>query len=227
VATFVIVHGGWDGGWARQQVADGLRSAGHGAFIPTLTGSGERMHLARRDVDLRTHIQDIVNLLNDEELSDVVLVGSCFGGMVITGVADWVPERLARLVYLDAFVPHDGESLADLLSPSLLDTYVTRARAMGDGWRVPPDPPDVERWTDAPLKAPTTPLKLRYPDSNALPRLFIECTAKPDDSPLTPIFAAMAAQARADGGAYHAFPADHWPPLSHARELAGLLRQLG
>src|SRR5262245_33791709 len=100
MATFVLVHGGWDGGWAWRGVARDLRAVGYEAFTPTLTGSGERVHLATPAVDLTIHIQDIVHVLQYEDLREVVLVASSSGGMVITGVAERVPERLGQLIYL-------------------------------------------------------------------------------------------------------------------------------
>ena len=109
--TYVLVHGAWGGGWAWRDVADRLRARGHEAYRPTLTGLGERRHLATEDVGLDTHIEDVVNLLVFEQLHDVVLVGHSYGGMVISGVADRVPERIAYRIYIDAFVPEDGESL--------------------------------------------------------------------------------------------------------------------
>jgi pimeloyl-ACP methyl ester carboxylesterase len=115
VATFVLVHGMWAGGWYWQKVRPLLRAAGHEVFSPTLTGLGERVHLARPEVDLDTHIDDVVNVMRYEDLRDVVLVGHSYAGMVIGGVADRAPERLARLVYLDAFVPEDGDCVEDFL----------------------------------------------------------------------------------------------------------------
>jgi pimeloyl-ACP methyl ester carboxylesterase len=102
MATFVLVHGSWLGGWCWQRVTPHLRAAGHEVFTPTLTGLGERAHLLTRDVGLDTHVHDIVNVLEFEELREVILVGHSYGGMVVAGVAECVPHRLARAVYLDA-----------------------------------------------------------------------------------------------------------------------------
>ena len=115
--TFVLVHGAWHGGWCWRFVRDLLEKSGHRVHAPSLTGLGERKHLARPDIDLDTHIADIVSLLEMEDLSDVVLVGHSYGGMVITGVADRAPERIGRLVYLDAFVPEDGKCTLDYVVP--------------------------------------------------------------------------------------------------------------
>lgn len=113
--TYVLVHGAFHGGWAWQKVADELRKHGNTVYTPTLTGVGERNHLARPDVDLETHIQDVINVLEFEDLEKVVLVGHSYGGMVITGVASRVPERISKLVYFDAVVPDSGQSFFDAI----------------------------------------------------------------------------------------------------------------
>lgn len=109
--VFVIVHGAWGGGWAFKEVDDLLTADGNKVYRPTLTGQGEKVHLASPEVDLTTHITDIVNVILWEDLHDVILVGHSYGGMVITGVADRVPDRIKHIVYLDAFLPLDGESV--------------------------------------------------------------------------------------------------------------------
>jgi pimeloyl-ACP methyl ester carboxylesterase len=114
MATYVLVHGGGSGGWIWRRILPMMRAPGHAVFTPTMTGSGERSHLLRPDVGLDTHIEDIVQVLKFEDLSNVILVGHSYGGMVITGVADRALERIGQLVYLDASHPHDGESLTDL-----------------------------------------------------------------------------------------------------------------
>jgi pimeloyl-ACP methyl ester carboxylesterase len=117
MATFVLVHGGAHGGWCYGRVARILRAAGHDVYAPTMTGVGERSHLVSGDVDLDLHIRDIVAVLHFEDLRDVILVGHSYGGMVITGVADRAPDRVGRLVYLDAATPKNGQSLADIAAP--------------------------------------------------------------------------------------------------------------
>jgi pimeloyl-ACP methyl ester carboxylesterase len=114
MATFVLVHGTGHGGWCWQKVAPILRDAGSEVYAQTLTGVGDRSHLLECGVDLTTHITDVASLLFYEDLSDVVLVGHSYSGMVITGVAAAVPERLKQLIYLDAYVPDEGESEVDL-----------------------------------------------------------------------------------------------------------------
>jgi len=113
---FVLVHGGFHGGWCYERVADILRVRGHCVFTPTLTGLGERSHLAHIGVSCRMHIQDVVNVIQWERLNKTILCGHSYGGIVITGVADLIPERVASLVYLDAAIPESGKSTLDLLS---------------------------------------------------------------------------------------------------------------
>jgi pimeloyl-ACP methyl ester carboxylesterase len=143
MATFVLVHGAWHGSWCWKRVRQALRAQGHEVFTPTLTGVGERSHLLSADVNLETHIQDVVNLIEWEELSDVVLCGHSYGGCVISGVADRVPDRLRALLYLDAFVLEDGESLHDTLPPAQRDMQLEAMRSVGEGWKVPPIPAEV------------------------------------------------------------------------------------
>src|SRR5258705_3716551 len=134
MATFVLVHGGWHGGWCWQKVIPFLEAAGHEVYAPTLTGLAERAAELSPDIGLDTHIQDVVGLLQEKNLHGVILVGHSYGGMVITGVVDAVPERIAHLVYLDTFVPRDSESMVDV--SSLVIRLLLRKQTRGDGWRV-------------------------------------------------------------------------------------------
>ena len=140
MATFVIVHGAFGGGWQWREVAALLRARGHDVFTPSLTGFGERVHLATPETGLETHIQDILNVLRYEDLHQVVLACQSYGGMVVTGVADRMPERLAHLVYLNALVPEDGQSAFDLLPPAMRQRFEEAARTAGEGWRIPVPP---------------------------------------------------------------------------------------
>jgi len=117
MATFVLVHGAWHGGWCWRRVAEPLRHMGHTVFTPTLTGLGERAHLLTPTVDLITHVRDIVGVIEVEELENVVLVGHSYAGMVITGAADATTQRIDAMVYLDAFLPQPGQCMIDLLPP--------------------------------------------------------------------------------------------------------------
>jgi pimeloyl-ACP methyl ester carboxylesterase len=142
MTTFVLVHGAWHGGWCWARTARILRAGGHEVLAPTLTGLGERVHLMSRGVTLDTHVEDIVRVFEAEELADVVLCGHSYGGMVITGVADRLPERIRSLVYLDAFIPEDGQALSDFQPPERIAAFQEQARAHGAGWLVPPVPAD-------------------------------------------------------------------------------------
>ncbi len=119
MATFVLVHGAWHGGWCYRDTAQALRAAGHTVFTPTHTGLGERAHQNGEAITLETHIRDVVGCIEAEELNDIILCGHSYGGMVITGVADRMPERIRSLVYLDAFLPENGDSLIGLLGQAL------------------------------------------------------------------------------------------------------------
>lgn len=126
MATFVLVHGAWHGSWCWKRVRRLLQAQGHEVFTPTLTGLADRSHLISRELNLETHILDVVNLIRWEELSDVVLCGHSYGGSIITGVADRIPNRIRALVYLDAFIPEHGETLSQ---------YIPKVE---DGWKVLP-----------------------------------------------------------------------------------------
>ena len=118
MTTFVLIHGGWRGGWIYQRLARILRNSGHEVYAPSLPGSAEHVHQLTGDISLSTHIADVVNLFRWEDLRDVTLVGHSYGGMVITGVADQLPDRITDLVYLDAAVPGDGQSFLDIAPAS-------------------------------------------------------------------------------------------------------------
>ncbi len=187
MATFVLVHGAWYGGWCWQKVIPFLEAAGHEVYAPTLTGLAERASELSPDVGLETHIQDIVGELVEKNLHGVILVGHSYGAMVITGAVDAVPERIAHLVYLDTFVPRDGESMADI-SPLVIRLLRKQAQAHGDGWKVDPHgtygvttEPD-RSWVlrsvmPQPLKTFQQPLHLKNPAIvSAKPRTHIACT---------------------------------------------------
>src|SRR5271167_4669587 len=138
-ANIVLAHGAWSAAWAWKKVRPVLAAAGHNFFAPTYTGLGERAHLASPSNDLETHIQDLLGVLKFEDLRDVQLIGHSYGGMVATGVADRARDRVARLIYLDAFVPTNGQALIDLVPPAERQRLLGSIEA-GDGWRVTPNP---------------------------------------------------------------------------------------
>jgi pimeloyl-ACP methyl ester carboxylesterase len=134
MTAYVLVHGAWGGSYGWRQFAPILRAQGHEVFTPSLTGLGEREHLSSPDVGLSTHVQDVVNVIDFEDLQDIVLVGHSYGGMVVTGVVDRVSEHIAHLVYEDAFLPRDGESCADLGGAGRFREHLI------DGWKIPGAP---------------------------------------------------------------------------------------
>ena len=235
MATFVIVHGAWGGAWSwNRLVTPLLRQAGQTVHAVTLTGLGERAHLASPEIGLDTHIQDVVNVLFHEDLHDVILVGHSYGGMVITGAADRVPERLARLVYLDAAVPADGQAIADQFGPERRRELIERAEREGDGWLIQPgdmqadDPPEHVAWAGPrrkphPLKTFTDPITLTRGETT-LPRAYVYCAGgKAPDSPA----ASRAARLKADPRwRYYELPVGHNLHYSAPNETVALLLEL-
>ena len=192
MATFVVAHGAWSAGWAWKKMRPLMRARGHEFFTPTYTGMGERAHLAHKDIDLDTHIADTLGVLECEDLRGIILLGHSYGGMVATGVADRASERIAQLVYLDAFVPRDGQSLFDLTSEDNRQRSREGAAKEGGGWRMPPNPPPPDTspedlaWVTAhrkpqPLK--TFEQKIRLTGAvDKLPRTYIYCKiSRPGD----------------------------------------------
>lgn len=182
LTTFVLVHGAWHGGWCWTKLSPLLRAAGHNVFAPTLTGLGERSHLLTRDVGLDTHITDVANVLEYEDLHDVVLVGHSYAGMVITGVADKAANRIAQLVYLDAFLPEDGRSGTDYgrkIPPATDAAWHDPSPTAPQGLGVT-DERDVAwmkaRLTDMPRKCMLDPLHLTNGAPSSIKGNFILCT---------------------------------------------------
>ncbi len=148
MATYVLLHGGWGGGWEWRRVAEILTASGHRVYRPSFTGLGERRHLAAPTVGLDTHIEDVVGLFDSEELEDVVLCGHSYAGMVLSGSAGRLADRIERLVFIDGFVPNDGETLFDLVPEPLAQRMRDLATSQGDGWLIPlpfptPEPGDA------------------------------------------------------------------------------------
>jgi pimeloyl-ACP methyl ester carboxylesterase len=230
MGTFVLVHGAWAGSLIWRPVARALRQAGHEVYTPTLTGVGERSHLLTREINLDTHIQDVLGVIEYEDLSDVVLVGHSYGGMVVTGVADAVPDQVASLVYLDAFVPEDGQALVNLLPPD-----ASRSRTVpGKEWLALPPPveafgepiPEVREFTarkgsPQPLACFLQPLKLGGGIHRIRRRTFIYCN-DPEPTAFTSIYERLKGQ---PGWSVHTLPCTHFAPLEMPTELTALLQQ--
>ena len=225
-ATFVLVHGAWHGGWCWTRLSPLLRADGHTVFTPTLTGLGERSHLLTQDVGLDTHITDIVQVLEFEDLENVVLVGHSYGGMVITGVADKASDRISQLVYLDAMLPENGKATTDYSQRKF-------APITDDSWHDPAGEPQEygvtdehdsawvkKRLTDMPRKCMTQPLKLIDDKSGRLKGAYILCSTRP--------FAKEAAQrAKQRGYRYRELlSAGHDVMVTQPRELTKILNEL-
>lgn len=214
MATFVLVHGAFYGGWSWQRIAGPLRAAGHTVFTPTLTGLGERAHLLSPAVRLETHIEDVANVLRYEDLRQVILVGHSYGGIVITGVADRELARIQQLVYLDAHIGEDGKSALDVLAAGTSDTLDDMAQTQpNDQWLLPSLPPDATGITDPadvawiegrkgphPLHTLAEPLHLMHNVPYALPHTYIRCTERAElirhfgQDPLSPFFRKVEAE---------------------------------
>jgi len=140
MATFVLVHGAWLGGWCYERISTLLRRSGHDVYAPTLTGLGERAHLMNPSISLGTHIDDLLSLINREELSDVVLCGHSYGGTVISGVTEKAVDKIRSLVFIDAFVPENGQCHMDLFSPEYAQMMRQDAEHNGQGYQLTPPP---------------------------------------------------------------------------------------
>ena len=216
--TYVLVHGAWGGGWSFKKTDSLLRAQGHTVYRVTLTGQGERAHLASPEVDLNTHITDVVNTILFENLNDVVLLGHSYGGMVVTGVADSIPHRIRKLIYLDALLPEDGESLNTAFGQG------GREWPAEDGFLVPvwataeqPLPKDVPQS----VKTFTQPISLKNEGRLDIPSTYI-LTYEGED-PDKDQFARFATRAKDKAWKVINMQADHNPQMSNPAELATLL----
>lgn len=236
MTTFVIVHGGWGGGWEWLDVARLLSSRRHEAFTPTLTGLGERHHLGH-EVDLGIHIQDVIGVLEYNDLRDVVLCGHSYSGMVVTGAADRAPDRVAQVIYADAFIPEDGQAIIDLMPEEFSEYVKASADERGHGAFEMPDeflppegslPADKREWYVSRIHPHsvatfTQPLQLSGA-IDRIPRAFIRCTADGTD-PQDPI-ERMAERAKAGGWPYREIATPHDLQLFDPEGTAELLEEL-
>jgi pimeloyl-ACP methyl ester carboxylesterase len=232
--AFVLVHGSWHGAWCWARVLPLLRQAGHVAHAVTLTGVGERAHLLGPAVDVNTHVQDVIGLIEAEELEHVVLVGHSYAGNVITVVADRLqqahPGLLQRLVYLDAGIPSPGDSWSSPHTPETVQKRVEESKSSG-GLSFPPPDASVfglsgadrdwvnRRQTPQPFRLYQQPLHFDAARVAALPRTFIDCT----NPPLPTIDAARKRVRREPGWQVLEMDCGHDPMVSHPQELAALL----
>ncbi|MBR1123873.1 alpha/beta hydrolase [Bradyrhizobium lablabi] len=228
--TFLVCHGAWSAGWAWKKMHPLMIKAGHRLITPSYTGLGERAHLAHPGIDLETHIEDMLNVIKYEDLSDFVLVGHSYGGMVATGVADRARDKVKQLIYIDAFVPKDGQSLLDL--NEVAQERMREAAKSGDGWRVPPNPtppdtsPEDLPWLNArrinmPVKCFEQKLKLSAPLT--LPRSYIYATRiTPADT-----FGRFSKETKNDPAwRYYEIDASHSPNVTAPEALMALLEKI-
>jgi pimeloyl-ACP methyl ester carboxylesterase len=218
--TVVIVHGAWGGSWAFRRIEQMLRAKGYDVYRPSLTGLGERVHLGTPDVGLSTHIDDVVNAIKFEDLHRVVLIGHSYGGMVISGVADRIPERLRKLVYLDAFVPNDGESVMGVLGPRsawaesmIKKGFLVPPWLEGQSW-----PSDVPQ----PLKTFTEPLSLSNEAAKRIPAAYVLMVEKGKEAKSADFYMHFE-RAKARGWKVMQMQSDHNPQFSRPQALADLL----
>lgn len=219
--TIVIVHGAWGGSWAFKRVDSLLRQKGFEVYRPQLTGQGDRVHLARPDIGLSTHIDDVVNTILYEDLRNIILVGHSYGGMVISGVADRVPDRIKRLVYLDAMVPNDGDSVSTMMRGGAnFIRQMTKGDYIVPAW-VKPDqlpPHDVPQS----LKTFTDPIVLKNEAARRLPTTYI-LTVDKGKEPKDDDFFPQSQRAKDRGWSMLQLTSDHNPQWSAPEALVEML----
>ena len=242
LSTFVLVHGAWSGAYNYRRVRPLLQAAGHDVFTPSLTGLGDRAHLVSPLVNLSTHIRDVVNLVLYEDLRDIVLVGHSYGGMVVTGTVDHIADRIAHLVYLDAFLPDDGQSLHAMTGQNTEPDAGRDAGGIGPapdtGWLVTPperayDSPADAAWAGArrqpqPIACFREPVSLSRPlEERGFSLTYVKATADPDSSPGAAVFWAAAERTRADQRwRYAEVATDHLIPQKDPAAVAKILLDL-
>jgi pimeloyl-ACP methyl ester carboxylesterase len=240
MAVYVLVHGAWGGAHGFRLVRGPLRAAGHEVFTPSLTGIGERVHLTSPQVCLSTHIADVVNTVLYEDLDGIVLLGYSYGGMVVTGALDHLGRRLRHLVYLDAFVPGNGESLSAMVGGMTAGGPAAGSGGifpLGADWLVPPpprafdDPAEAEwahaRRTPHPAGCFTEPVRLAQPlEDYPVTRTYIKATAEPRPEAGGPFWAAADRAASSPAWRYRGIDTNHMIPSNRPDDLARLLLEL-
>jgi pimeloyl-ACP methyl ester carboxylesterase len=230
--TFVLVHGAWYGGWCWDRVAQALRAQGHTVTTPTCPGVGEQAHLLSKDISLSTFITSITNHIRYETMNDVILVGSGFGGVVISGVADRVPHLLKSLVFVDAMVLDSGLSVFEAQPAAITRKRLAQAERHGNGIAIPAPPVSSygitdkhtlawlsERLTPQPLGTYQEKLMLKNPVGNGVPRTYVDCTA----SPFEPLVEVKQTLKRQAGWKWVELDTHHDPMITEPHVLADFL----
>jgi pimeloyl-ACP methyl ester carboxylesterase len=234
--TFVLVHGAYGGGWIWRDVAEGLRRQGHRVWTPTQTGLGERSHLLSRQITVDTHIGDVANVLETDEIRDAILVGHSYGGMAVTGVADRMADRIRHVVYLDALVPEDGDTAFKILPPGTEEARRKAAREQGGGVALPvPGPeafpiPDgtakewfMRRLRPHPIGTYESPVRLSKPAGAGLPVTYVSYT----DPPLASIEPSRQRARAKAGWKYVELPVPHDVEVPTPEKVVELLAGIG
>ena len=216
----LFVHGAFGGGWDYRPIQKILESKGREVYRVTLTGLGEREHLSRPDIDLDTHIMDVLNMMKFEELSDVILVGHSYSGMVISGVAHRMPEQIGHLVYMDASLPEDGECMLSDWSDEEKDRIFQNAKEKGDGWKIFPWWDDPPRDVPHPLPTWTQPVKLDNPRADSVPGTYIKTIQDKKDRATDK---SLLERVKARGYDYHEWDTTHNPQRSALEKYVDLL----
>ena len=222
MSRYVLVHGAWQTASTWDLVVPQLLEAGHAVVVPQLTGLENDEFALSPAITLRTHIDDVVEVLKRENLDHVILVGHSYAGMIITGVAEQVPDRLDHLVYVDAFIPDHGQSVLDLLPGPVVEMFRQAADRSGDGWRLRAGEAQLDLWglkpgtardfvrsrlSDFSLRCFEEAITLPTNAAARLPRTFVACTA--EQYPARPIFQRFSERARGEGWTYHELPTGH------------------
>lgn len=231
--TFVLVHGAWHGGWCWSEVANLLKKQGHQVFTPTQTGLGERSHLISKEITLNTFIDDVANLIVWEDLEEVILVGHSFGGNTISGVADRLPHKIKKLIYLDAMIIDAGETPLSTLSKEIAENRIQAAQDSSDGLSLPIPPAKAmgifeedqvaflnKKLTPHPFSTFLSPLEIKNPPGNSLPLVYILCT-----NPIYKPLEDSRAKAKEMGWPMIEINTGHDAPISAPQKLAELLDQ--
>lgn len=204
--TVIFVHGTWGGGWDYKHLAEKLVTRGYDVYRPSLTGLGERRHLSNPSINLDTHISDIVNLIRSENLSKVILVGHSYGGMVISGVAEVIPEKLSHLLYMDALLPENGESMFSLMGEKQATYFREIAKAYEQPWCIPPNWPKWGRDVPHPIGTYEQAAVIKNPSAQIIPATYVYCTKPLEGKERFKLFAD---RAKARGYCYLELPTEH------------------
>ena len=236
MAIFVLVNGAWQGAATWDLVVPKLREAGHQVYIPILTGLGKNGDQLTPEVNLETHIQDVLRVLNLERLENVTLVGHSYAGMIITGVAEHASDKLSHLIYVDAFVPDDNQSALHFMPEPIQIMFREQAREDGDGWRLRASEDLLDIWglkegpardfvrsnlCDFSINCFEQPVKLPTNAASALKRTYIACTN--EEYPARAAFEQFAVRAQREGWGYHELPTGHDCHVEMPEEFCRLL----